>query len=115
MSASTVGRDALLNAIIQSVSSDHLLIGAAEADIEIMEIGLDIGIFALVHDSIVAVVREDLVAEFIEIIVRNVQKDRGCSIKGIPIGLGEDSEPGGSPDYSCGKLQKMYPDLAMVA
>jgi len=102
------------NAIIQSVSSDHLLIGAVEADNEILAKGLDMEIFALVHDSIVACVREDLVAEFTEIVIRNVQKDRGCSIPDIPIGLEADSEDGGSLDYSCGKIQKMFPDLAAI-
>lgn len=103
------------NAIIQSVSSDHLLLGASDADKEILDKGLDIEIFALVHDSIVAVVREDLVEDFVEIVTRNIQKDRGCSIPDTPIGLDSDSEKGGSPDYSCGKLQKMFPDLAKVA
>lgn len=98
------------NAIIQSVSSDHLLIGAFEADIEIMSKGLDAQIFALVHDSIVAEVREDQVGEYLEIIFRNIQKDRGCSIPGYPIGIDQDSEKGGSEDYGCGKLRKYQYD-----
>lgn len=100
------------NAIIQSVSSDSLLLGAIDADNEIMRTGLDAEIFALVHDSVVAVVREDLVDVYTEIVVRNIQKDRGCSIPGCPIGVAADSEPGGSDDYSCGKLKKAYPTLA---
>ncbi len=103
------------NAIIQSVSSDHLLLGAVDADEEILAKGLDAEIFALVHDSVVAIVREDLVEEYLEILYRNIQTDRGCSIPNCPIGIEEDSEPGGSNDYSCGKLVKMFPDLAMVA
>jgi DNA polymerase I-like protein with 3'-5' exonuclease and polymerase domains len=102
------------NAIIQSVSSDHLLLGAVDADNEIMEIGLDAEIFALVHDSVVAVVREDLVDQYLEILYRHIQTDRGCSIPGCPVGLELDSEPGGSLDYSCGKLDKMFPEIAMV-
>lgn len=102
------------NAIIQSVSSDHLLIGAAEADEEILSIGLDAQIFALVHDSIVAVVREDQVDQYLEIVIRNIQKDRGCSIPNCPVGVSQDSEDGGSRDYSCGKLEQYYPDLALV-
>lgn len=102
------------NALIQSVSSDHLLLGAIDADLEIMDKGLDAQIFALVHDSVVAVVREDLVDEYTEIVIRCLQKDRGCSIKGCPVGVDADSEPGGSEDYSCGKLAKMFPEMAML-
>lgn len=102
------------NAIIQSVSSDSLLLGAVDADIEIMEKGLDASIFALVHDSVVAEVREDQVTEYLEILVRNVQVDRGCSIPGSPIGLEQDTEEGGSVDYSGTKLAKMYPEVAAI-
>lgn len=102
------------NAVIQSVSSDHLLIGAAEADVEIMNKGLDAQIFALVHDSVVAVVREDLVGEYLEILTRNIQKDRGCSIPGVPVGLEQDSQEGGSRDYSCGKLEEYFPEVAAL-
>jgi len=100
------------NAIIQSVSSDHLLLGAIDADNEIMDKELDIEIFALVHDSVVAVVREDLVPEYLEIITRNIQTNRGCSIKDTPVGVEQDSEEGGSTDYSCGKLDTMFPEVA---
>lgn len=103
------------NAIIQSISSDSLLLGAIDADKEIIEKGFPAEIFALVHDSIVAIVREDKVEEYIELVTRNVQKDRGCSIPDCPVGLEADSEPGGSRDYSCGKLEAKYPDLAKVA
>ncbi len=102
------------NAIIQSVSSDHLLLGAIEADNEITEKKLDATIFALVHDSVVAEVREDLVDEYLEILIRRIQTDRGCSIPGTPIGVEQDSEKGGSTDYSCGKLLKMFPDIAQI-
>jgi DNA polymerase I-like protein with 3'-5' exonuclease and polymerase domains len=102
------------NAIIQSVSSDHLLLGAVETDLEISKRGLDVNIFALVHDSVVAEVREDSVDEYLEILKRCIQKDRGCSIPNCPIGLDEDTEPGGSVDYSGGKLDKMYPNIAEI-
>jgi len=102
------------NAIIQSVSSDHLLLGAVEADLEIERVGMDASIFALVHDSVVAVVREDLVEDYLAILYKCIQKDRGCSIPGYPIGIEQDSEPGGSRDYSCGKLEKMFPELAAI-
>jgi DNA polymerase I-like protein with 3'-5' exonuclease and polymerase domains len=100
--------------IIQSVSSDHLLLGALDADLEIREKSLNAKIFALVHDSVVAEVREDLVSEYLEILKRHIQKDRGCSIPGVPIGVEEDSEPGGSEDYSGGKLLKKYPEVAAL-
>lgn len=58
----------------------------------------------LVHDSIVAIVREDLVDEYCEIVKRNTQKDRGCGIPGTPIGV--DQEVG--DDYSFGKFDKQY-------
>ena len=102
------------NAVIQSVSSDHLLLGAVDADIEILEKGLDAEIFALVHDSVVAIVKEEQVEEYLEILYKHIQTDRGCSIPGCPIGIEQDSEPGGSRDYSCGKLDKMFPDLAAI-
>lgn len=102
------------NAIIQSVSSDHLLLGALEADKEILARGLDANIFALVHDSVVAEVREDQVDEYIQLLKTCIQKDRGCSIPGAPIGVDEDSEPGGSADYSSGKLAKFYPHIAEI-
>ena len=44
-------------------------------------------IFALVHDSILAEVDEEEVEEYCEVVRRNVQKDRGLSIPGTPIGL----------------------------
>jgi hypothetical protein len=58
----------------------------------------------LVHDSIVALVKEDCVEEYCEILKRNTQKDRGCSIPGSPIGV--DQEIG--DDYSFGKFNKTY-------
>lgn len=102
------------NAIIQSVSSDHLLMGALEADLEIIQKDLDANIFALVHDSVVAEVREDQVEEYLEILYRCIQKDRGCSIPGYPIGVDQDTEEGGSVDYSGKKLAKEYPELAAI-
>lgn len=102
------------NAIIQGASSDILLLGSIDADNEITARGLDARILCLVHDSIVAEVREDLVDEYLDIVVRNIQKDRGLMIDGAPMGVGIDSEEGGSFDYSCGKLQKQYPTVAAL-
>jgi DNA polymerase I-like protein with 3'-5' exonuclease and polymerase domains len=102
------------NFVVQSVSSDHLLLGAMDAIDEIKSKKLDAEIFAVVHDSVVAHVREDLVDTYLDIIIRSIQTDRGCSIPGCPIGVGIDSEDGGSLDYSCGKLEKMYPEVAAL-
>lgn len=108
------------NAIIQSASSDSLLIGVMEADKEIMATGMDAEIIGLVHDSIIAIVREDLVDAYHELIDRNVQGLRynawdkePLTIKGCPIGIESDSEEGGSRDYSCGKMDKAYPFIAV--
>ncbi|QQO38486.1 DNA polymerase I [Vibrio phage VPG01] len=108
------------NAIIQSASSDSLLVGVMEADKEIMAKGMDAEIIGLVHDSIIAIVREDLVDEYNEIIDRNVQDlryngwdDEPLTIKGCPIGIDSDSEDGGSRDYSCGKMDKAYPFISV--
>ena len=110
------------NAIIQSASSDSLLVGVMDADDEIAARGYGdaIQIVALVHDSIVAIVREDLLDVYDEILDRNVQSqkfngwdDFALEIKGAPIGIDSDSEEGGSRDYSCGKLDKAYPHIAV--
>lgn len=105
------------NAIIQSASSDSLLLGAIDADNEIRKIGMEneMKIIMLVHDSVVAMVREDLVDQYNEILIRNIQTDRGISIPGCPIGIDSDSEDGGSRDYSCGKLKKQHPSIACIA
>jgi hypothetical protein len=58
----------------------------------------------LVHDSIVAIVKDEDVDTYCEILKRNTQKDRGCSIPMFPIGV--DQEIGG--DYSFGKFEKYY-------
>lgn len=100
------------NAIIQSVSSDHLLLGAIDMHRCIKEFNLDARIFALVHDSVVALVKDEDVEKFSELLVYCLQVDRGCSIEDCPVGVEFDSEPGGSRDYSCGKLEKMYPEVA---
>lgn len=104
------------NAIIQSASSDSLLLGAVDADNEIISLGLEqeMKIVMLVHDSVVAIVREDLIDQYNEILIRNIQKDRGISIPGCPIGIDSDSEAGGSRDYSCGKMKKQHPSIACI-
>ena len=58
----------------------------------------------LVHDSVVALVREDQVDEYCEILKRNTQADRGCSIPGSPIGVDQDI----GDDYSFGDWDSTY-------
>ena len=93
-----------INSEVQSICSDVNLLAAVDTANELEAKKLDAKIFMLVHDSIVALVREDLVEEYKEIVARNTQKDRGCSIPGCPIGI--DQEVG--DDYSFGKFEKQY-------
>lgn len=93
-----------INAEVQSLASDVNLLGAIRTANEIQERKLDAKICMLVHDSIVAVVREDCVDEYCEILKRNTQHDWGCSIPGSPIGV--DQEVG--EDYSFGKWDEYY-------
>lgn len=93
-----------INSEVQSLCSDVNLLGAMEAAKEFKAKRLDCQIFALVHDSIVTLVRDDLIEEAKEILKRCVQKDRGCGIPGQPIGV--DQEVG--KDYSFGKFDKRY-------
>ena len=93
-----------INSLVQSVASDVNLLGAIDAHREVKEKKLPAKIFALVHDSILAEVEEDAVEEYCEILKRNVQKDRGLSIPGCPIGCDFDI----GDDYSFGKYTKEY-------
>jgi DNA polymerase I-like protein with 3'-5' exonuclease and polymerase domains len=71
------------------------------------EEGMKGGIFALVHDSILAEVAENEVDRYLALAKACVQKDRGLSIPKAPIAV--DSEVG--EDYSFGKLQDKYTEL----
>ena len=61
-------------------------------------------IFALVHDSVLAEVDEDVVDTYQSILRACIQEDRGISIPGCPIGC--DFEVG--DDYSFGKFEAKY-------
>ena len=89
---------------MQSVASDVNLLGAIDAHREVKSKKLPVKMFALVHDSILAEVPENLVDEYCEILQRNVQKDRGLSIPGCAIGCDFDI----GEDYSFGKFAKAY-------
>lgn len=91
-----------INSEIQSLCSDVNLLGAMDTANAIKH--LDAHIFALVHDSIVACVKDEHVEEYCALLKYHTQKDRGCSIEGCPIGV--DQEVG--KDYSFGKFEKHY-------
>ncbi len=93
-----------INSEVQSLASDVNLLGAMGTANEVKEKGIDAKIFMLVHDSIVALVKEDQVAEYCEILKRNTQKDWNCSIPGAPIGVDQDI----GDDYSFGKFEDYY-------
>lgn len=93
-----------INAEVQSLCSDINLLGAIDTANEIKAKGLDAKIFMLVHDSIVGIVKDEDVAEYCEILKRNTQKDRGCSIPGAPIGVDQDI----GQDYSFDHFEEVY-------
>jgi len=93
-----------INSEVQSLASDMNLLGAIKTAEQIKSEGLDAKIFMLVHDSIVAIVKNDCVERYCQILRENTQQDRGCSIAGTPIGV--DQEIG--DDYSFGKFEKTY-------
>lgn len=93
-----------INAEVQSLASDMNLFGAMGTADEVKEKGLDAHIFMLVHDSIVAIVKDEHVEEYCEILKRNTQQDLGCSIKGTPIGVDQDV----GQDYSFGHFEEYY-------
>lgn len=93
-----------INSLIQSVCSDVNLLGAMETQEMCDKFKLDAKIFMLVHDSIVAIVKDEDVDRYCQIIKVCTQEDRGCSIDGVPIGV--DQEVGS--DYSFGKFEKVY-------
>ncbi len=97
-----------INSEIQSLCSDVNLLGAIETHYELLEKKMKARIFMLVHDSIVALVPDDEVTIYCEILKRNTQKDWGCSIPGCPIGV--DQEVG--QDYSFGKWDEHYTFVA---
>lgn len=76
-----------VNFLVQSVASDINLLGFVDAIKWIEDNGYQDSIlpFTVVHDSIVAEVREDLVYVWAENMRRCIQKDRGISIPNCPI------------------------------
>jgi len=78
-----------VNFLVQSVASDINVLGLIDLVKWIDEAGYKDVIlpFTVVHDSIVAEVREDLVDLYIEMTKKFIQTDRGCSIEGCAIGM----------------------------
>lgn len=93
-----------INSEIQSVASDINLLASIEMQDYCDNVKLDANIFMLVHDSIVAEVREDCVQEYCDVLKQLTQKDRGCGIPECPIGVDTDI----GDDYSFGKFDKVY-------
>jgi len=85
-----------VNALVQGPASDVNLYAGIEMQEYIEETNMDALIFGLVHDSILAEVKNEIIPEYCETLAKITQKDRGLSIPGFPIGL--DLEIGG--DYS---------------
>jgi DNA polymerase I-like protein with 3'-5' exonuclease and polymerase domains len=93
-----------INAEIQSLASDVNLLGAMDTWDEVARLGLDACIFMLVHDSIVAVVKDEDVERYCAVLKRCTQADRGCSIPGFPVGVDQDI----GQDYSFGHFEEVY-------
>jgi len=93
-----------INSEVQSIASDINLLGAIETQAQCNTLNLDAKIFMLVHDSIVALVKEDTVEQYCKILRECTQRDRGCSIPGSPIGVDQDI----GSDYSFGDFEKTY-------
>ena len=94
-----------LNFLVQSPASDINLIGAMECNQLLESRGLSkVEIIALVHDSVIAHVPEELIESYCKLLKECIQRDRGIFIPGTPIGC--DFEIG--DDYSFGKYEKLY-------
>ena len=93
-----------LNFLIQSVASDVNLLGIVDTVNWVQEQDLqdEIRIFATVHDSTVAEVREDMIDTYIEALRTNLQKDRGVFINGKAITVDIETGPswGELSDYA---------------
>jgi len=87
-----------INFLVQSNASDVNLLGAIDMQKYIEAHGMKARIFALVHDSVLAEVPDDEIEEYCKALGECIQKDRGVSIPGFPIGI--DFEIG--VDYSFG-------------
>ena len=78
-----------INFLVQSVSSDINLIAGINMQKWIKANGYekDMRIFGLVHDSILAEVKDELIDLYTAKLAEFTQVDMGCSIPGHPVGL----------------------------
>lgn len=93
-----------INFLIQSPASDINLLGAIDLQQWIDDTKTDAKIFALVHDSILAEVREDQTDAYVAALRSFIEKDRGLNIPGKPIGCDFHV----SDDYSEGKFEEKF-------
>ncbi|MFN7318321.1 MAG: DNA polymerase, partial [bacterium] len=93
-----------INSEVQSLASDVNLLAAIETAEAVKQQKLDAKIFMLVHDSIVALVKDSDVEAYCELLRNTTQKDRGCGIANCPIGVDQDI----GDDYSFGKFSEYY-------
>ena len=93
-----------INAEVQSLCSDINLLGAMDAQDKCNKQKINAKIFMLVHDSIVALVKDEDVERYCEVLKECTQRDRGCSIPGTPIGVDQDV----GQDYSFGDYEERY-------
>lgn len=93
-----------INAEVQSLCSDINLLGAMDTQDKCIKQKIDAKIFMLVHDSIVALVKDEDVERYCEVLKECTQRDRGCSIPGTPIGVDQDV----GLDYSFGDWDDRY-------
>jgi DNA polymerase I-like protein with 3'-5' exonuclease and polymerase domains len=94
-----------LNFLIQSVASDINIFGLVDTVNWVKQNKLqeDVKIFATVHDSIVAEVRNDMLLDYTSTLKTNLQKDRGVFIPNCPIVVDVEVGP------SWGELSKYDP------
>jgi DNA polymerase I-like protein with 3'-5' exonuclease and polymerase domains len=93
-----------INFLIQSPASDVNLLAAIDMQNFITANNMKAKIFALVHDSILAEVPDDEVELYKTKLKEFIQKDRGLSIPGRPIGCDIDV----GDDYSFGDFEERY-------
>jgi len=96
-----------INAEVQSLASDVNLLAAMRTAQEITKCNLDAKIFMLVHDSIVAIVKDEHVNKYCQVLKTSTQYNHGCSIPGTPIGVDQDV----GDDYSFGDFKDTYDEF----
>jgi DNA polymerase I-like protein with 3'-5' exonuclease and polymerase domains len=93
-----------INFLIQSPSSDINLLAAIEMQEYIEVKKLDASIFALVHDSVLAEVKDEHIDQYCKKLKALIEMDRGLNIPGMPIGC----EFSISDDYSEGGFEEKF-------